>query len=76
MKSANILWSPSWEKYALVDFGLSRVVAENVGYRTLTRYLGTYRYTSPEMKKLFILKTLSKVDLYYNDIHGLMKSIL
>lgn len=72
IKPKNLMWSPTYNKYVLIDFGLSKFVKENVGFKTFTAFVGTYRYASPELKKLFVLKTSSKVDLYYNDLCGLI----
>lgn len=37
--------------------------------------MGTYAYSSDEMKRIFTLRTPGFVDLYFNDLFGLKKSI-
>ena len=54
-----------------LDFGLSRFVKEDIGEKTLSRFVGTLSNTSPEMRKTYYLKKAMWVDLYYNDQWGL-----
>lgn len=56
-----------------IDFGLSRFVKENIGEKTLTRFVGTLCNASPQMRKTYCLNTGLWVDLYYNDQWGLEK---
>lgn len=37
--------------------------------------MGTYAYSSDEMKGIYILRTPGYADLYFNDLVGLRKSI-
>lgn len=37
--------------------------------------MGTYAFCSKEMQKLFMLKESGYVDFYYNDTHGLKKTL-
>ena len=60
-------------KMIFLDFGLSRIVKENIGEPTLTRFVGTLCEASPQMKKTYFLKSGLKVDLYHNDLWGLQK---
>lgn len=43
--------------------------------KTLTAFVGSVNYCSPEMKKSYIDKTKKEVDLYYNDLHCLKESL-
>ena len=54
-----------------LDFGLSRILGEELGQKTLTGFVGTFEVTSKEMQKLYFLKNRSLVDLYHNDVCGL-----
>ena len=56
-----------------LDFGLSRFVKEEIGEKTLTKFVGTLHVTSPQMKKTYYLNKAMWVDLYYNDQWGLQK---
>jgi serine/threonine protein kinase len=73
LKLENIGWSLSRGKLVFLDFNLSVIIGEKIGYKTLFGFVGTYNYSSPEMRKLFFLKSQSYVDLYYNDFHCLQK---
>lgn len=75
IKPENIMWSPTFKKNVLIDFGLSLFLSEKPGFKTLTNYFGTYQFSSPEMKKILSTKTAMYVDLYYNDLFALKKSI-
>ena len=75
IKPDNISWSGKKQKFVLLDFGFARPVKQDIGYFTLTKkYFGTYSYSSNEMQKLFMLKSPLYVDLYFNDLCGLIKS--
>jgi hypothetical protein len=50
-------------------------VKEPIGKKSKTKFIGTYSYASPEMKKLCLLKGFGYVDLYYNDLYSLLKVI-
>ena len=54
-----------------LDFGFMQIVSEKPGEKTMTSFLGTLRYCSPEMRKLYFLSTTALVDLYDNDCFGL-----
>ena len=54
-----------------LDFGLSRIIEEELGQKTLTGFVGTFSATSNEMQKLFYTNSQSLVDLYHNDVCGL-----
>lgn len=69
------MYSPSYDRPVFIDFGLSRIISENIGETTLTNYVGTVDYWSPEMGKCYLEKKALHIDLYYNDLYGLEKTI-
>ena len=50
------MYSPSLKKFVFVDFGVSRIIREDRGEKTMTEYFGTPDYSSEEMRNLKILK--------------------
>jgi len=54
-----------------LDFGLSRILKEEVGRKSITGFVGTFSYSSAEMRRLFLIQTRKEIDLYYNDVVGL-----
>ena len=71
IKSQNVMWSNEKNKMIFIDFGLSRIVKENIGETTVTRFVGTFCNVSPQMQKTYRLNKGFWVDLYYNDLWGL-----
>lgn len=70
------MWSEKYEKNVFVDFGLSKILRESIGEMTFTHFFGTYGFCSEEMKNLFFYeKKFDKIDLYYNDMFALEKSM-
>ena len=69
------MYSPDYDRPVFIDFGLSRLVEEDIGFKTITNYVGTIDYWSPEMGKCFREKKQMLIDLYYNDLYGLEKTI-
>ena len=68
------MFSPSCGDLVLIDFGISCAVKEKPGCRSLTYKEGTLRFMSEEMKALD-LGGKGYVDLYWNDVHALTKSL-
>ena len=64
-------WSLKKNKTVFLDFGFSKVLKEGIGSKTFTKFIGTYKFTSSEMKKSYVLQDSLFVDLYFNDICGL-----
>jgi serine/threonine protein kinase len=59
-----------------IDFGFSRFLNEPVGLKSKTRFYGSLEYCSPEMKQLYVKESEDGVvDLYYNDVHCLAKTL-
>ena len=77
IKKMNIMYSPRQKELVFIDFGFSRVIEEKLGFKTLTKFLGSVNYCSPEMVKLFsaVREEKNYVDLYYNDVHCFTKAI-
>ena len=73
IKPENILWSSFFQKYVLIDFGLSLIVSEKKGQKTYTSFAGSLSYCSPQMQKCFTLSKSRQVDLYQNDLFALRK---
>lgn len=48
--------SPAFRKPVFIDFGLSKLIKEDIGFRTLTNYAGNINFCSPEMSKCFVEK--------------------
>lgn len=74
IKPDNIAFSKTFNKWVFLDFGFSDFIDEKLGERTFECFIGTYEYSSPEMKKALTSDTL--VDLYYNDMYSLQKSLI
>jgi serine/threonine protein kinase len=47
IKPENIMYSPYFKRMVLIDFGLSRIVNETVGAKTMTYFRGNVKYCSP-----------------------------
>ena len=70
IKPNNIAWSEKQQQWVFLDFGFARCLKEELGEKTKTKFIGTYSYTSAEMKKIYHLDIGTMVDLYYNDLHS------
>lgn len=75
IKYENIGYSKIYEKFVFLDFGFSKCLSEPIGYKSITNYEGTFNYSSDEMKKLYFLRRKSHVDLYFNDLCCLQKTL-
>lgn len=75
IKVENTAYSCQKKKCVFLDFGLSRLIREKKGEKTLTCFFGTLNYCSQEMRKCYILQNKSYVDLYENDWEALKKTI-
>ena len=62
------------QKFVFIDFGMTSFIFEPIGNESLRSYQGTNSYVIPEMKRLYMLDSKGYVDLYYNDVFGLIKS--
>lgn len=57
-----------------IDFGFSDVLAERPGELTVTTFIGSLGYCSPEMMSCYDSQHLVPIDLYSNDVWALRKS--
>lgn len=74
IKPDNIAFSRYFNKWVFLDFGFSDFIYEKLGEKTFLCYVGTYEYSSPEMKKA--LTSDGYVDLYFNDVYALERSFI
>ena len=75
IKPENISWSNKFKKWIFLDFGFARYLDTKIGYKTETNFIGTFNYASKAMKQLYYLQKKGFVDLYYNDLFSLEKSL-
>jgi serine/threonine protein kinase len=71
IKPENIMYSESTNKLLFIDFGLSEYINKPIGHKKSTKFIGTYKYSSPEMQKLLFYNETGLIDLYYNDAYSL-----
>ncbi len=70
IKPENIMYSREFGEPVFIDFGLTKSLKESVGEKTLTEFVGTFNYASPDMKQL-ISSGKGYVDMYANDYRSL-----
>ena len=75
IKVDNIAFSPFFNRYVFIDFNLSRIIRERIGFKTLTAFRGTPNYCSSEMGAIYLLQETRFVDLFYNDLFSLKESL-
>lgn len=75
IKPKNIAFSQSYNEYVFIDFGLSRAIKEGIEEKSYTRFVDSFIYCSNEMLDLYTNETTWLVDLYYNDVFCLYKSL-
>lgn len=68
IKPDNIMWSPTFKKAVLIDFGLSEIVSIDVGQKMKTHFRGTLNLCSVEMIQTFYSNHKISIDVYNNDI--------
>jgi serine/threonine protein kinase len=68
IKPENVAYSPAYNEYVFIDFGLSRMIKEVRGQKTLSSFTGSLNYCSSEMLDLYVKDSLGMVDLYSNDM--------
>lgn len=74
VKPDNMAYSPLLKDFVFLDFGVSQYVQERPGEKTLTFREGTFTYMSAEMKQVGAGEQ-GMVDLFWNDLSGLEKSV-
>lgn len=75
IKPENIMYSPSHKRLVFIDFGLSTLINEEIGMKTMTNFIGNIEHCSPQMKKAYVEDKEVPVDLYYNDLYALKSSL-
>jgi serine/threonine protein kinase len=75
IKPENISFSLALNEPVFLDFGFSDILDEDIGMKTQTFFVGTIGYNSPEMMECYNHQCSSFVDVYYNDVYALDKSI-
>ena len=53
IKPDNICFSSEYNKVVFIDFGLSEIIKERLGYKTLVNFRGSPQFCGPEIIKLF-----------------------
>lgn len=51
----------------MIDFGLSKIIAEEIGKPSVSSFVGSMNFCSEEMLELFLKDRPGIVDLYLND---------
>lgn len=46
IKETNIGYSPNFKKYVFIDFGISSILPEHLGEKSMTYFKGSYNYCS------------------------------
>lgn len=75
IKEDNICFSTLKKDYVFIDYGLSKIIKEDIGRKSLTHFYGTASHCSEEMGMLISHFKEDYVDLYYNDICCLNSSL-
>jgi hypothetical protein len=75
IKPANVAFSTGLGEAVLIDFGFSEVLLESKGFSTLTSFVGSLSHCSPEMFHCYNSSQSQLVDLYYNDVYALKKTL-
>lgn len=48
------MYSPSLKRLVFIDFGLSTFINEEIGTKTLTRFVGNVENCCPEMRRAYV----------------------
>jgi serine/threonine protein kinase len=54
IKPLNIMYSKEFNKIVFIDFGISSLISQTIGYKTMTNFMGTVLYCSQEMSECLI----------------------
>ena len=68
IKPANIMYSHSFKKTVMIDFGMSELLKDDHNHLLLTSFPGSYNYASPPMLRLLQCHKIGYVNFYFNDI--------
>lgn len=75
IKPDNIMFSRAYNKPIFIDYGLSELMEMKIGQKASVYFRGTLELCSAEMIFAFSSKNKEMVDVFYNDLHCLQKSI-
>ncbi len=67
--------SHTFKKPVFIDFGLSKLIVQDIGKKSLTPFMGTITFCTEEMVRCYLNKSKEYVDLYMNDLHALKESL-
>jgi serine/threonine protein kinase len=67
IKPENLGFSVKHNSFIFIDFGLSKVVTEEIGVPSVSAFAGSMNFCSEEMLELFLNDRSGLVDLYIND---------
>jgi len=73
IKPDNICFSPSLKQFIFIDYGLTTAIKEEIGFKSMTYFAGSFSFCSPEMLLLFNNPS-GWIDLYFNDMHSLKET--
>ena len=72
----NIMFRTKTKQLIFIDYDYSKVVQEDVGFKSRSNFSGSAIYCSKEMGRAINYKEIVKyIDLYYNDVHCLEGSL-
>jgi len=72
IKPSNIMFSKEFNKPVFIDFGMSELISEHLGFKTFTTFKGTAGFCGKDMLKC--MTNPSYVDLYANDVTCLIEA--
>jgi serine/threonine protein kinase len=75
IKPDNVCFSPFFNKFVFIDFGLSRMVREDLGEKSKSQFVGSLQFCSPEMQEAYFCSEERHLDLYFNDLHCLRQTL-
>ena len=58
-----------------LGFGFSKELQRPIGFKTKTKFVGTYSYASKELQLMRGERQKGCMDFYNNDLHGLWKVV-
>jgi hypothetical protein len=64
------MYSSTYNKAVFIDFGLSLIIAEDLGNLKLMHFRGTFMYACDEFKNI-CSEQGGYIDVYHNDRYGL-----
>ena len=46
VKPSNVVWTPSFRKWVFLDFGFAKNLQQTIGFKTKSKFIGSYPYAS------------------------------